>query len=136
MLVTSSHQGSKHFCMKNGIKHSHISSYWSQNNGLVENFNKSIRKAVRTALVQNKNWRTENTRFYYIKGPQNTLPQENRLLCYFTTGRLKLNCLSSMIKKHRLILKFATHCKSRESNITQTSRKQRAIESIKWDKMF
>ena len=59
MLVTSSHQSSKAFLRENGIKHSRISPYWSRNNGLVENFNKSIRKAVRTALVQNKNWRTE-----------------------------------------------------------------------------
>ena len=49
----------KAFLHENGIKHSRISPYWSRNNGLVENFNKSIRKAVRTALVQNKNWRTE-----------------------------------------------------------------------------
>ena len=59
MLVTSSHQSSKLFLHENGIKHSRILPYWSRNNGLVENFNKSIRKAVRTALVQNKNWRTE-----------------------------------------------------------------------------
>ena len=45
----------KAFLHENGIKHSRISPYWSRNNGLVENFNKSIRKAVRTALVQNKN---------------------------------------------------------------------------------
>ena len=49
----------KVFLHENRIKHSRISPYWSRNNGLVENFNKSIRKAVRTALVQNKNWRTE-----------------------------------------------------------------------------
>ena len=45
----------KAFLHENGIKHSPISPYWSQNNGLVENLNKSTRKAVRTALVQKKN---------------------------------------------------------------------------------
>ena len=53
----------KAFLHENGIKHSRISPYWSRNNGLVENFNKSIRKAVRTELVQNKNWRTEIYKF-------------------------------------------------------------------------
>ena len=53
----------KAFLHENGIKHSRISPYWSRNNGIVENFNKSIRKALRTALVQNKNWRTEKYMF-------------------------------------------------------------------------
>ena len=44
---------------ENGIKQSRILPYWSLNNGLVENFTKSMRKAVRTSLVQNKNWRTK-----------------------------------------------------------------------------
>ena len=126
----------KAFLHENGIKHSHISPYWSQNNGLVVNFNKSTRKAVRTALVQIRTGELKHTRFYYITGPQNTLPPENRLLSHCTTGRLKLNCLSSITKKRRLILKFATHCKSRISRITQTGQKQRTIESIKWDKRF
>ena len=126
----------KAFLHENGIKHSRISPYWSRNNGLLENFNKSIRKAVRTALVQIRTGELKYTRFYYITGPQNTQPQENRLLSYFTTGRLKLNCLSSITKKRGLFLQFATHCKSRESSITQKGQKQRAIESIKWDKRF
>ena len=37
----------KAFLHESGIKHSRILPYWSRNNGLVENFNKSIRKAVR-----------------------------------------------------------------------------------------
>ena len=47
------------FLREHGIKHSRISPYWSRNNGLVENFNRSVRKAVRVAQVQKKNWRTE-----------------------------------------------------------------------------
>ena len=46
----------KAFLHENGIKHLGSSLYWSRNNGLAENFNKSIRKAVRIARVQNKNW--------------------------------------------------------------------------------
>lgn len=49
----------KAFLRENGIKHIRSSPYWSRNNGLVENFNKSLKKAVRIAQVQNKNWRTE-----------------------------------------------------------------------------
>ncbi|MCG7869747.1 MAG: DDE-type integrase/transposase/recombinase, partial [Candidatus Thiodiazotropha taylori] len=49
----------ENFLREHGIKHSRISPYWSRNNGLVENFNRSVRKAVRVAQVQNKNWRTE-----------------------------------------------------------------------------
>ncbi|MCG7879290.1 MAG: RNase H-like domain-containing protein, partial [Candidatus Thiodiazotropha endolucinida] len=49
----------ENFLHEYGIKHSRISPYWSRHNGLVENFNRSVRKAVRVALVQGKNWRTE-----------------------------------------------------------------------------
>ena len=47
------------FLLEHGIKHSRISPYWRRNNGLVENFNRSVRKAVHVAQVQKKNWRTE-----------------------------------------------------------------------------
>ena len=47
------------FLREHGIKNSRISPYWSRNNGLVEKINRSVRKAVRVAQVQKKNWRTE-----------------------------------------------------------------------------
>ena len=49
----------KAFLHENGIKLLQSSPYWSRHNGLVENFNKSIRKAVRIAQTQNKNRRLE-----------------------------------------------------------------------------
>ena len=49
----------KALLLENGIKQSRILPYWSQNNGLAENFTKSMRKAVRTSLVQDKNWSTK-----------------------------------------------------------------------------
>ena len=113
-----------------------ISLYWSLNNGLVESFNKRIRKALRSALIQNRNWRTEIYTFLlHYMATEHTTTEKIRLLSYFTAGRSKLNCLSSITKKRCLILEFATHCKSRESSITQTGKK-RAIESIKLDKRF
>jgi transposase InsO family protein len=39
-----------------GIKHTRITPYWARANGLVENFNKSLKKAIRVAPAENKNW--------------------------------------------------------------------------------
>jgi hypothetical protein len=42
-----------------GIKHTRVTPYWARANGLVENFNKSLKKAIRAAQAENKNWHNE-----------------------------------------------------------------------------
>ena len=55
------------FLNQNGIKHSRSLPYRARQNGLVENFNKSIKKYVKTAVAEYKNWRQELQTFllYY-----------------------------------------------------------------------
>jgi transposase InsO family protein len=42
-----------------GIKHTRVTPYWARANGLVENFNKSLKKPIRAARAENKNWHNE-----------------------------------------------------------------------------
>jgi hypothetical protein len=44
-----------------GIKHTRITPYWARANGLVENFNKTLKKAIRVAPAENKNWKIFET---------------------------------------------------------------------------
>jgi hypothetical protein len=37
-----------------GIKHTRTTPYWARANGPVENFNKSLKKAIRAARAENK----------------------------------------------------------------------------------
>jgi transposase InsO family protein len=39
-----------------GIKHTGVTPYWARANGLVENFNKSLKKTIRAARAENENW--------------------------------------------------------------------------------
>lgn len=47
------------YLKQHGIKHARATPYFPRSNGLVENFNKSIKKCVQTATAENKNWRNE-----------------------------------------------------------------------------
>jgi hypothetical protein len=60
-----------------GIKHTHVSPYWARANGLVENFNKSLKEAIRAARAENKNW--HNELYTFLLQYRNTP--------YLTTGR-------------------------------------------------
>ena len=48
---------------ENGIKHTRVTPYWARANGLVANFNKSLKKAIRVATIERKNWKEE---LYYF----------------------------------------------------------------------
>jgi hypothetical protein len=47
----------KYYLAENGIKHTRASPYWARANGLVENFNKSLKKTIRGATIERKNWK-------------------------------------------------------------------------------
>ena len=51
------------FCQHLGIKHRKITPYWPQANGEAKRFMQTLNKAVRTAVVENKDWRTELNKF-------------------------------------------------------------------------
>ena len=42
-----------------GIQHRKVTPYWPQANAEVERFNRTIEKAIRTAHVEGKDWRTD-----------------------------------------------------------------------------
>jgi hypothetical protein len=50
---------------------------WARANGLVENFNKSLKKAIRAARAENKNWHNELYTFLL----------QYRNIPHLTTGR-------------------------------------------------
>ena len=60
-----------------GIKHTRVSPYWARANGLVENFNKSLKEAIRASRAENKNW--QNELYTFLLQYRNTP--------YLTTGR-------------------------------------------------
>ena len=60
-----------------GIKHTRVSPYWARANGLVENFNKSLKEAIRAYRAENKNW--QNELYTFLLQYRNTP--------YLTTGR-------------------------------------------------
>ena len=47
------------FLRQHGIKHSYSMPFFPRQNGEVERFNCSLKKCVKTAVAENKNWRTE-----------------------------------------------------------------------------
>ena len=47
------------FLATHAIKHWKVTPYWPQANAVVERFNKTIEKAIRTAHAEDKDWRTD-----------------------------------------------------------------------------
>ena len=47
------------FLRQHGITHSYSMPFFPRQNGEVERFNRSLKKCVKTAVAENKNWRTE-----------------------------------------------------------------------------
>ena len=49
----------KEFCEFFGIKHRKSTPLWPQANGQVENFNKNLKKVIKSAINNNTDWRAE-----------------------------------------------------------------------------
>ena len=45
------------------FKHSPVTAYWPQANGIVERFNQPLKKAIQTAVSEGRIWRQELNRF-------------------------------------------------------------------------
>ena len=41
-----------------GITHRTVTPYWPQANGIVERFNRTLLKAIKVAVIENKDWRS------------------------------------------------------------------------------
>ena len=77
---------------ENRIKHTRVTPYWERANGLVENFNKSLKKAIRVATIEKKNWKEELYNFLL----------NYRATPHTTTGRTQSELLLSRIIKTKL----------------------------------
>ena len=51
------------FLSEHGIKHRTVTPYWARANGLVENFNKTLKKAIQAACLAGKDWKIEIYKF-------------------------------------------------------------------------
>ena len=51
------------FLSEHGIKHRRVTPYWARANGLVENFNKTLKKAIQAACLAGKDWKIEIYKF-------------------------------------------------------------------------
>ena len=85
----------KTFLSDNGIKHTRVTPYWPRANGLVENFNKNLKKTIRAATVEGKNWHVElyNFLLQYRATPHTTTGCPPATLLFNRTVRTKLPCV-------------------------------------------
>ena len=51
------------FLSEHGIKHRRVTPYWARANGLVDNFNKTLKKAIQAACLAGKDWKIEIYKF-------------------------------------------------------------------------
>jgi transposase InsO family protein len=78
------------------IKHTRVTPYWARANGLVENFNKSLKNAIRAARAVNKNWHNELYTFLlqYRNTPQLTTGRTPAELLFHRTVMTKVTEMS------------------------------------------
>ena len=63
-----------------GITHRTMTPYWPQANGIVERFNRTLLKAIKVAVIENKDWRSS------IPGSHNSVSEQCIMgLVFFTT---------------------------------------------------
>ena len=82
----------KEFFTEKGITHHRVTPRWPEANGLVENFMKSVGKVIKTANMENKNWRRELFRFLanYRQTPHPNTGKSPRSLMFQREIRGKL----------------------------------------------
>ena len=56
----------KQLCAKIGTTHRKITLYWPQANASAERFMRTMGKAIRTAVAECKNWKSELSDFFSI----------------------------------------------------------------------
>ncbi len=60
------------FCQQMGIKHQKVTPLWPEANGLVERFMRNLGKTIRTAKIENKDWKREFLHFCATTDPCST----------------------------------------------------------------
>ena len=80
------------FFKENCIRHFRSMPYFARQNGLVANFNKSLKKCVRTAIVEGKNWKNELQTFllHYRSSKHGTTNQSPSMLLMNRELRTKI----------------------------------------------
>ena len=124
------------FLREHGIKHSRILLYWSRNNGLVENFNRIVRKAVCVTQVHKKNWRTELYTFllHYRATEQSTTGFTLSRLLYNREIKTKLPQVDKPKAPKGLKSRDAQH--NRKSSSMPTNPRVKAIEKTLLGKRY
>ena len=82
----------KCYLAENRIEYTRVTPYWARANGLVENFNKSLKKAISVATIERKNWKEELYNFLL----------NYRATLHTTTGRTPSELLFNIIIKTKL----------------------------------
>ena len=82
----------REFFTEKGITHHRVTPRWPEANGLAENFMKSVGKVIKTANMENKNWRRELFRFLanYRQTPHPNTGKSPRSLMFQREIRGKL----------------------------------------------
>ena len=91
----------KQFMLENGIDHHPVTPHYPQANGLVENINKPIMKAIRTAQVEHRHWHQALFEFLmlYRATPHSSTKFLPSQLLFSRPIRTKLHhCLSTTVE--------------------------------------
>lgn len=105
------------FFYNNRIKHRRVTPYQLRANGLVENFNKSLTKCVKTAVAANKNWRTELFKFLL----------NYRTTAHVSTGQAPATLLYNHVVKNKL-----PHLEPRKRNRELKKRDSKQKQKMKY----
>jgi hypothetical protein len=97
------------FMKTSGVKHRKITPAWPQANAQAESFNKPLMKAIRTAHIQHKNWRSELITFLrtYRSTPHTTTLFTPFKLMFDRDPKTKLPQLQNNTK-HAVITQLQT----------------------------
>ena len=114
----------KCYLAENGIKHTRVAPYWARTNGLVGNFNKCLKKAIRVATIERKNWKEDLYNFLlnYRATPHTTTGRTPSELLF---NRIIKTKLPQVIKSHEYqkILRQEMHRENLNVNDTRTKTK-------------
>jgi hypothetical protein len=95
------------FCQQMGIKHQKVTPLWPEANGLVERFMRNLGKTIRTAKIENKDWKREIFTFLrnYRTTPHPATGYSPAELLFGKTARNKLPDFKQNFEKYQTKVK-------------------------------
>ena len=90
------------FLKRNGIKHHRVLPYWPSGNGEVERFNATLKKTIKTARIEKRDWKFEIYKFLlnYRNTPHETTKTTPALLLFNRSTRTKLPQITQKGHEH------------------------------------